>query len=55
MMKLYDAFRPLNMETNALGVGLRAILLQVKEGMNCGCDEVQECAPNCFCQLRPIA
>ena len=38
-MKLYDASRPLYLETNASGTGLGVGLLQVGDGMNCLCDE----------------
>ena len=54
-MKFYDASRPLYLETDELGVGLRAGLLQVMDGMNCGHDEVPDnTATNCFCQQKPI-
>ena len=49
-MKFYDAFRALYLEIDASGVGFGAILLQVREGMNCRCDEV----PNSV-TLHPIA
>ena len=35
-MKFQNASRPLYLETDATGVGLRARLLQVSDGMNCG-------------------
>ena len=38
-MKFYDAARPLHLETD---VGLRARLLQVRDGMNHKCDEVPD-------------
>ena len=41
-MKFYDASRLLYLETDASGIGLRAGLLQVWDGMNCGCNEVPE-------------
>ena len=39
-MKLYDASRPLYLETDVSGVGLGKWLLQVRERMNSGHDEV---------------
>ena len=39
-MKFYNTSRSLCLETDALGVGLGARLLQVRYGMNCWCDEV---------------
>ena len=50
-MKFYDVFRSLYLETDASGVGHGAKLLQVRDGMNCGNDEVQNNAtlpPNAF-------
>ena len=41
-MKFYSTSQPLYLETDASGVGLEARLLQEWEGMNCGCDEVQD-------------
>ena len=46
-MKFYDASGPLYLETDASGVSLRARLLQVREGMNCGHDEVPDNASVC--------
>ena len=50
-MKFYDAPRPLHLETDASGVGFRAILFQVRNGMNYGHDKVHNNAtppPYCF-------
>ena len=41
-MKFYDALKPLYLETDASSISLRAGLLQVRAGMNCGCDEVPD-------------
>ena len=41
-LKFYNASKPLYLETDAYGVGLEAGLLQVREGMNYGCDEVTD-------------
>ena len=41
-MKLYDVSRPLYLETDASVVSLGTLLLQVREGMNCGHDEVSD-------------
>ena len=41
-MKFYDMSRPLYLKMDAFSVGLRERLLQVREGMNCGCDEVPD-------------
>ena len=50
-MKFYDTSRPLYLETDASEVSLGAGLLQIRDGMNCGCDEVPDNAtlhPNVF-------
>ena len=39
-MKFYDASRPLYLEPDTSSVGLGARILQVRDAMNCGCDEV---------------
>ena len=55
-MKFYDASRPLHLEIDASGVGLGDGLLQVKDGMNCRCDEVLENTtmhPNAFTSKSP--
>ena len=39
-MKFYDALKALYLETDASLIGLRAGLLRVREGMNCGHHEV---------------
>ena len=39
-MKFYDAAKSLYLKTDASGISLEAGLLQVKDGMNCGEDEV---------------
>ena len=41
-MKFYNASRPLYIEIDASGVCREAILLQVKDGVNCRCDEVPD-------------
>ena len=41
-MKFYDVARPLFLETDASGIGFGAGLLQVRDGMNCGHDEVPD-------------
>ena len=41
-IEFYDASRPLYLETNASSVSLEAKLLQVRNGINCGCDEVSD-------------
>ena len=40
--KFYDTSRPLYLETDASDVDLGAGLLQVRDGMNCGHDEVPD-------------
>ena len=49
-MKFYDASRPPHLETDASGVRLRARLLQIRDGMNCGHDEIPDNT-----MLHPIA
>ena len=49
MSKFNDASRPLYLENDALSVGLGAGQLQVRDGMNCGHDKVQDNAT-----LHPI-
>ena len=39
-VNFYDEARLLCLETDALGIGLGAGLLQVRNGMNCRCDKV---------------
>ena len=53
-MKFYDASRPLYLEMDESGVSIGTRLLQVRGGMNGGCDEVPDNAPNCFHQQKCI-
>ena len=46
-MKFYNTARPLHLENNASGVGLKARLLQVKDVMNCGHDIIPDNAKLC--------
>ena len=39
-MKFYDASWPLCIETDSTSLSLEPGLLQVRDGMNCGCDKV---------------
>ena len=39
-MKFYDALKPLYLKKDVSGIDLGAGLLQVRQGMNCGHDEV---------------
>ena len=41
-MKFYEEMKPLYLETDAWGVGLRAGLLQRREGMSCCGDNVSK-------------
>ena len=41
-MIFHNVSRPLYLETDALGVNLGTTLLKVKDGMNCGHDEVPD-------------
>ena len=41
-MKFYRVAWPLYLETNASGIGLRARLLQKRDGMNWRCDEIPD-------------
>ena len=50
-MKFYDATKPLYLKTNASSVGLGTSLLQVRDGMSCGQDEI----PVCLVQNGSIA
>ena len=43
-MKYYDVRKPLYLETDSLGVGLGATLLQVRDDLSCRYDEVQDSA-----------
>ena len=51
-MKYYDASKPIYLEMDTSGIGLWTGLLQVKEGMNCGHNEVPDSGPMliCICQ-----
>ena len=49
-MKSYAVSKPLYLKTDTSGVVLGARLLQIRDGMNCGCDK----APG-NTTLRPIA
>ena len=46
-MKFYDTSRPLYLETDASDVSIGDRLLQLREGMNCGHDEVPDNATPC--------
>ena len=41
-IKFYDETKPLNIETDASGVGLGAALLQTRDNMTCHRDEVPD-------------
>ena len=41
-MKFYNVLKPLYLEMDASGIGLGAGLFQVREGMNCGHEKVQD-------------
>ena len=41
-MKFYDVTRSLYLDTDASGIGLGAGLLQVRNGMSYGCDEIPD-------------
>ena len=43
-MKFYDAARPLYLETDASRISLGVRLLQVRDDMNCGHDEIPDSA-----------
>ena len=47
-MKVYNMSRPLYLEIDAAGVGLGAELLQLRDGMNCGHDEVPDSVTLCL-------
>ena len=49
-MKFFDALKPLYLEMDVSGIGLRAVLLQMSEGMNCLYGEVPDNVT-----LHPIA
>ena len=46
-MKFYDTPKSLYLETDASGVSLGARLLHIRDGMNCGCDELPDNAAMC--------
>ena len=46
-MKFYGASRSLYLETDASGINLGARLLQVRDGMNCGHDDILDDATQC--------
>ena len=50
-MKFHDATRPLCLETDVSGVSLGARLLQVRDGMNYGCNAVPDNATMCLTAL----
>ena len=41
-MKFCDMARSLCLETDASGIGMGAKLLQIRDGMNCGCDKMPD-------------
>ena len=47
-MKFYDTSKPLYLEMDVSGMGLGACLLQIRESMNCGHDEVLDNATLCL-------
>ena len=47
-MKFYDVLKALYLEIDASGIGLGASLLQMTEGINCGCDEVADNVTLCL-------
>ena len=48
MYEIWNPSRPLYLETNVSGVILGDALLQMMDGMSCGCDEVQDNAAWCL-------
>ena len=40
--QFYDVARPLNLQTDASGISLGAILVQVRDGMNCMYDKIPD-------------
>ena len=44
-MKFYHVSKALYLETDTSGIGIGSHLLQVREGMNCGQDEVLDNTP----------
>ena len=46
-MKFYDTAIPIYLDTDASCISLAARLLQVRDDMNCGCDEVPDNATPC--------
>ena len=49
-LKFYNVAKPLYIESNASGISLGTKLLQIRDGMNCGCDEILDNAI-----LHPVA
>ena len=41
-MKFYNVARPLYLETDTSSISLGARLLEVRNDMNCGCDEIPD-------------
>ena len=52
-MKYYDDLKPLYLESDASGIGLGVGLLQLREGMNCGSDDVSDNTTLCL-MILPI-
>ena len=51
-MKFNNVARPLYLETNASSIRLGAGLLQVRDDMNCRCDEIPD--NTVLCAVKPV-